>query len=66
MSATGQGFPWRALLKLGVRDLRLAPEQFWRSTLRELVHQTGSPPVQGLRQSLSELMAQWPDEDHDT
>jgi uncharacterized phage protein (TIGR02216 family) len=45
--------------------LRLAPEQFWRSTLRELVCETGSPPAQGLRQSLSEMMLQWPDQQHD-
>lgn len=66
MSATENRFPWRSLMKLGLRDLRLAPEQFWRSTLRELVCDTGSPPVHGLRQSFSELMAQWPDDNHDT
>jgi uncharacterized phage protein (TIGR02216 family) len=47
----------------GLRELRLAPQEFWRSTLRELVCLTGSPPPGAvLRQSLEQMMAQWPDE----
>lgn len=45
----------------GLRELRLAPEHFWRSTLRELVPPTSSPPGAVLRQSLEQMMAQWPD-----
>lgn len=48
----------------GLHDLRLAPSEFWRSTLRELVPVAGFPSPQGLRQSLTDLMARWPDEDH--
>lgn len=61
MSAARDGFPWRRLMMLGLRDLRMAPSEFWRSTLRELVPVTGSSPTQGLRQNLSEMMARWPD-----
>lgn len=48
-------------MTLGLRDLRLSPSEFWRSTLRELVPVTGSPPARELRQSLTDLMARWPD-----
>lgn len=46
----------------GLRELRLAPQEFWRSTLRELVPVAGSPPPGAvLRQSLEQMMARWPD-----
>lgn len=62
MSAAGDLFPWQRLMTWGLRDLRLSPAEFWRSTLRELVTDTRSPPAQGLRQSLTDMMARWPDE----
>lgn len=46
-----------------LRDLHMAPHQFWRSTLRELAPAPGSPPGGALRQSLNDLMALWPDGD---
>ncbi len=49
-------------MQLGLRDMHLPPEHFWRSTLRELVLVTGSPPATVLRQSFNEMMARWPDE----
>ncbi|WP_415019329.1 phage tail assembly chaperone [Aestuariivirga sp.] len=64
MSAVRARFPWRRVMMRGLHDLRLAPSEFWRSTLRELVPVAGSPSPQGLRQSLTDLMARWPDEDH--
>ncbi len=57
-------FPWSNILQLGIGRLRLSPEQFWRSTLRELVLAAGlvpSPQVPLLRQSLFEMMENYPD-----
>jgi uncharacterized phage protein (TIGR02216 family) len=57
-------FPWGTILQLGIGRLRLSPDQFWRSTLRELVLAAGLSPLRDpmLRPTLSELMEQFPDE----
>jgi uncharacterized phage protein (TIGR02216 family) len=61
-------FPWGNILQLGIGRLRLSPEQFWRSTLRELVLAAGLVPSPNfksggplLRQSLFEMMENYPD-----
>jgi uncharacterized phage protein (TIGR02216 family) len=56
-------FPWKAFMQLGMGRLRLSPEQFWRSTMRELVSAGGvsSPAAPLLRQSLIDLMEIYPD-----
>jgi uncharacterized phage protein (TIGR02216 family) len=46
----------------GLRELRLSPTDFWRSTFRELVPQRVSPSTALLRQTLDDLMQLWPDE----
>lgn len=55
-------FPWDQLMKLGLGHLRLSPNEFWRSTLREISSATGVSPRPLLRQTLNELMEQYPDE----
>jgi uncharacterized phage protein (TIGR02216 family) len=54
-------FPWARLMQLGLGTLRLPPEQFWRATLREVM--TPFMPREGNfeRQTLDQLMQQWPD-----
>jgi uncharacterized phage protein (TIGR02216 family) len=57
-------FPWIPILQLGIGRLRLSPDQFWRSTLRELVLAAGllsSPESPLLRQSLLDMMEHYPD-----
>jgi uncharacterized phage protein (TIGR02216 family) len=50
-------------MQLGIGRLHLSPDQFWRSTLRELVVAAGLPshvrPL--LRQTLDEMMRNFPD-----
>jgi uncharacterized phage protein (TIGR02216 family) len=51
-------------MQLGMGHLRLSPDQFWRSTLRELVLGAGlAPPPAAplLRQDLFQLMETYPD-----
>ena len=55
-------FPWEPIMKLGLGALRLSPDQFWRSTLREITSAVGVPPRPLLRQTLNELMELHPDE----
>jgi len=56
-------FPWARLMQLGLGRLRLPPEQFWRSTPRELIAALGLTPSRPLlRQDLLELMKAYPDE----
>jgi uncharacterized phage protein (TIGR02216 family) len=58
-------FPWGTIMQLGIGRLRLSPEQFWRSTLRELVIAAGltshGSPL--LRQNLEEMMRSFPDDE---
>jgi uncharacterized phage protein (TIGR02216 family) len=56
-------FPWARVMRLGLGELRLAPTQFWRMTLKELVAAFGSPDAGLQRGVLDELMKAWPDED---
>lgn len=56
-------FPWASLMALGLRELRLSPDEFWRLSPRELFACLGGSPQQGLpRAVLNELMEQFPDE----
>lgn len=49
-------------MQLGIGTLRLAPHDFWRCTLRELVAALATPAAPLRRQTLDELMQKWPDE----
>ena len=58
-------FPWRQAIGFGLGVLKLAPEQFWRMTPRELSYAieaaTGrSTPLD--RAALKQLMARYPDD----
>jgi uncharacterized phage protein (TIGR02216 family) len=58
-----EGFPWARVMRLGLGELRLPPDAFWRMSLRELVA-AFELPSQGLqRRDLNELMQAWPDEE---
>ena len=58
-------FPWKQAIGFGLGVLRLAPEQFWRMTPRELAYAieaaTGrTAPLD--RGGLAALMKRYPDE----
>jgi uncharacterized phage protein (TIGR02216 family) len=59
-----QPFPWKRAIGFGLGVLRLAPEQFWRMTPRELAYAIeavtgrGAPMTRAL---LAQLMARYPD-----
>ena len=56
-------FPWDALMRFGLGELRLAPRDFWAMTLPELRAATGrsrTPPPP--RRALDDLMRLFPDE----
>jgi uncharacterized phage protein (TIGR02216 family) len=56
-------FPWGRFMQLGLGQLHLSPEQFWRSSPREIAAAFGSPPQpKMLRQSLDDLMKSYPDD----
>jgi uncharacterized phage protein (TIGR02216 family) len=58
-------FPWGPLIRFGIGTLHLSPHEFWRSTLRELSAARGHssrPPSRVLRQSLLDLIDQFPDD----
>ncbi len=56
-------FPWARMMRLGLGQLHLSPNEFWRSTPRELSAALGpAPPQPMLRQSLLTLMDAFPDE----
>jgi uncharacterized phage protein (TIGR02216 family) len=57
-------FPWKQAIGFGLGVLRVAPEQFWRMTPRELAYAieavTGrTAPLD--RTALNDLMARYPD-----
>ncbi len=54
-------FPWTKLMYFGLGVLRLSPDQFWHSTLRELQAAHGFLPSPLLRQNLNSLMQEHPD-----
>ena len=57
-------FPWKAAIGFGLGVLKLAPEQFWRMTPRELACAIeavrGGAPLSRAR--LDALMKRYPDE----
>jgi uncharacterized phage protein (TIGR02216 family) len=57
------GFDWRGLMRAGMHDLRLTPDQFWRLTPAELLVmlgiEGGAAPL--TRARLAELSAAFPD-----
>jgi uncharacterized phage protein (TIGR02216 family) len=56
-------FPWARLMQIGIGALHLSPEQFWKTTLKEIT--AASSPAQNpemKREALEGLMQQWPDE----
>jgi uncharacterized phage protein (TIGR02216 family) len=56
-------FPWARLMQIGIGALGLSPEQFWRTTLREITAASGlAHSHQMSRPALERLMQQWPDE----
>lgn len=56
-------FPWANMMRLGLGVLRLPPEQFWRTTPREIAAAFG-PLHQGFdRKSFEQLMRDHPDDD---
>lgn len=60
-------FPWKQVIGFGLGVLKLAPEQFWRMTPRELA--CAIEMVEGRvapldRAALTELMTRYPDEPH--
>jgi uncharacterized phage protein (TIGR02216 family) len=59
-----QPFPWKQAIGFGLGVLKLAPEQFWRMTPRELAYAIEA--VSGRRApldraSFDELMKRYPD-----
>ena len=57
-------FDWPALMRLGLGQLRLTPDQFWALTPTELALIAGLDGQQVMnRAGLSELMANYPDKE---
>jgi len=55
-------FDWPALMRLGLGQLRLSPDQFWRLTPAELALMAGLNGQRIMdRSGLAELMAKYPD-----
>jgi len=55
-------FDWPALMQLGLGQLRLSPDQFWRLTPAELALMAGLNGQRIMdRSGLAELMAKYPD-----
>ncbi len=58
-------FPWKQAIGVGLGVLRLAPDQFWRMTPRELAYAieavTGRGGAPLARGTLIELMTRYPD-----
>ena len=60
-----QPFPWKQAIGFGLGVLRLAPEQFWRMTPRELayaIEATSGRSAPLDRAALTQLMTRYPDE----
>lgn len=58
------GFDWGALMRLGLRDLRLRPADFWGLSPAELLVMLGMESggsASMARDRLEELSRQWPD-----
>jgi uncharacterized phage protein (TIGR02216 family) len=57
-------FPWKQAIGFGLGVLRLAPEQFWRMTPRELAYAIEAVTGRGApltREGLAQLMTRYPD-----
>lgn len=56
-------FDWPALMRLGLRELRLHPREFWALTPAELMLMAGLQAAPGpfTRARLEELAARYPD-----
>jgi uncharacterized phage protein (TIGR02216 family) len=58
-------FPWAELMHKGIGRLQLSPQEFWRSTPREIAAAFGSASqpanAEMLRQKLDEMGEQYPD-----
>ncbi len=59
--AKPERFPWGRVMQLGIGTLGLPPEQFWKCTLREITGALGPVEMPLHRQSLHEMMNEWPD-----
>jgi uncharacterized phage protein (TIGR02216 family) len=56
-------FPWARFMRAGMGELGLSPNEFWRSTPREIARALGpAPPQPMLRQNLLSLMELFPDD----
>ncbi|MEM9269302.1 MAG: rcc01693 family protein [Pseudomonadota bacterium] len=57
------GFAWAAMLRVGLRDLRLSPEAFWALTPAEFLILTGLDQGPGAmtRDQLEQLSHRFPD-----
>jgi uncharacterized phage protein (TIGR02216 family) len=56
-------FPWARFMRMGMGELGLSPNEFWRSTPREIAAAIGpAPPQPLLRQNLISLMELFPDD----
>lgn len=64
MTTAGRAFDWPGLMRLGMVQLRLAPEHFWSLTPAELRLLAGEQAVPGplTRTGLAALLAKFPDE----
>lgn len=58
-----KGVAWPALMRLGLVQLRLEPDVFWRLTPAELMLMAGAPEPGGAldRSGLADLIARFPD-----
>lgn len=54
-------FPWPRLMALGLGTLSWPPQQFWRSTLREISAALGTGQLPLQRDTLNDLMQRFPD-----
>ncbi len=59
-------FDWPALMRLGLGQLRLTPDQFWALTPAELALMAGLDGARMMdRNGLAELMAIYPDKENE-
>jgi uncharacterized phage protein (TIGR02216 family) len=56
-------FPWARIMQIGMGVLQIPPQQFWKTTLREITAASGLAQSHEMtRGALERLMQQWPDE----
>lgn len=62
------GFDWPALMRAGLHELRMKPEDFWRLTPAELAVMIGADRVGPVmnRNRLDDLMGEFPDQAGET